>query len=234
MVFQELSDIFFINTYCQVEKAFKSLGAITETVLQEAQEYISSEQKSLQEAKALAENTSKAEIARLQQQNALLSRLLESEKTKAERAKDELLSRISGLLGNFTLERDRSLREAFAEMSESNSAAEAGMTKLGKEQTQKLDAVIGKGNEWSSTLERRAGENKRTRDGGFKASAYLSKSYGVSDVLCRLSRPRVPLCARVLRTCETRSHHLWRASPTTSSDKFNRQKLFIPMVCVYT
>lgn len=144
------------------------MGSITETVLQEAHEYIASEQKSLQEARTLSENTSKAEVARLQQQNILLHRLLESEKVKADRAKDELLKRISGLLGSFTLERDRSLREAFAEMTESNANAEAGMQKLGKEQGQRLDAMIGKGTEWSATLNKRSGEGKRLRDGGFK------------------------------------------------------------------
>lgn len=55
-------------------------------------------------------------------------------------------------------------------MSESNAAAEAGMVRLGKEQGQRLDAVIGKGSEWSATLDRRAGEGKRTRDGAFKVS----------------------------------------------------------------
>jgi hypothetical protein len=155
-----------------VEKAFRSLGVITDTILQEAHEYISSEQKTLQEAKALAENTSKAEVTRLQQQNALLTQLLESEKLKADRAKDELLKRISGLLGNFAMERDRSLREAFADMSESNVAAEADMVKLGKEQVQRLDAVIDKGIQWSTALDRRAGENKRTRDGGLKVNMW--------------------------------------------------------------
>ncbi|EKM55573.1 uncharacterized protein PHACADRAFT_173717 [Phanerochaete carnosa HHB-10118-sp] len=157
-----------------VEKAFKSLGAITETVLQEAHDYITSEQKSLQEGKALADSTSKAEVVRLRQQNALLTQLLESEKVRADQAKDELLKRISGLLVNFTAERDQSLRGAFAEMSESNAAAEAGMVKQGKEQGQRLDAVIGKGTEWSETLDRRAGEGKRTRDGAFKAIASTS------------------------------------------------------------
>lgn len=130
----------------------------------------------------MAETTSKAEIIRLQQQNALLNKLLESEKVKAERAKDELLQRISGLLGSFTLERDRSLREAFAEMTESNAAAEVGMEKLGKEQAQRVDAVLGKGAEWSASLTKRSGEGKRLRDGGFKVNPTTIDS-GVSAEL---------------------------------------------------
>ena len=153
-----------------MEKAFKSLNSITETVLQEAHDHIAIERKALEEAKAMADTTSNAEILRLQQQNALLSRLLESERVKAERAKEDLLQRIAGLLGTFTAERDRSLREAFSEMTESNASAEAGMVKLGKDQGQRIDAVVQKGVEWSSTLDRREGELKRTRDGAFKVS----------------------------------------------------------------
>lgn len=155
-------------SFTQVEKAFKSLGAITETVLEEAQDYIETERKSLQEAKAIADSTSKTEIIRLQQQNALLNRLLESERGKAERAQEELLKRISGLLGTFVTERDRSLREAFSEMTDSNTNAEAGMVKLGKDQGERLDAVVDKGMEWSTALNKREGELKRTRDGAFK------------------------------------------------------------------
>ncbi|PSR74150.1 hypothetical protein PHLCEN_2v10106 [Hermanssonia centrifuga] len=155
--------------FTAVEKAFKSLGSITETILQEIQDYIVSERKSLQEAKALGDSTSNAEIARLQQQNALLTSLLESERIQSDRAKEELVTRITSLLGNFTAERDRRLRETFSEMTESNATAEAGMKKLGKDQGQRLEAVIGKGREWGGALEKRAGEGKRLRDGGFKA-----------------------------------------------------------------
>ncbi|KAJ3559108.1 hypothetical protein NM688_g534 [Phlebia brevispora] len=159
-----------------VEKAFKSLSAITETILAEAQDYIESERKSLQETKALADSTSKAEILRLQQQNALLTRLLESERAKAERAQQDLLNRISGLLGSFVAERDRSLREAFSEMTDSNTAAEAGMVRLGKDQGERLDAVVDKGREWSSTLTKKGGELKRTRDGAFKTIGNASST----------------------------------------------------------
>lgn len=144
------------------------MGAVVDTVLEEAQDYVETERKSLQEAKAMADNTSKAEIIRLQQQNALLNRLLESEREKAEHAQEELLKRISGLLGTFVSDRDRSLRETFSEMTESNTNAEAGMVRLGKDQGERLDAVVDKGREWSTTLNKKEGELKRTRDGAFK------------------------------------------------------------------
>ncbi|KAH9842625.1 kinesin motor domain-containing protein [Rhodofomes roseus] len=167
-----------------VETAFKALGNVTDTVLREAQTYVASERKLLQEAKTLAANTTNAEILRLQQQNALLTRLLEAEKTKADRAKDDMLKRISGLLGDFTAERDRSLREAFSAMTESNASAEQEMVQLGQEHGKRLEDVVGRGKQWSLDLEKRGAEGKRTRDGGIKtinAARTVIRS-GFSDV----------------------------------------------------
>ncbi|TCD71883.1 kinesin motor protein cin8 [Steccherinum ochraceum] len=170
-----------VATFASAEKTFKAIGSIAELLLQEAQDYVLAERKSLLEAKALADNTSQGEILRLQQQNALLTRLLESEKAKSERAKDELIKRISGLLGDFTAERDRSLREAFSEMSDSNAAAEKGMVKLGEQQGQQLESVIANGTEWAASLEKRRGDLKRNRDGGLKHITLLS-TVGVESV----------------------------------------------------
>ena len=81
-------------------------------------EYIGAERKSLQEAKTLAKTTADTEVVRLQQQNTLLARLLEQEKQSADRARDELIQRVSVLLGDFTAERNRSLKESFSEMTQ--------------------------------------------------------------------------------------------------------------------
>ncbi|KAI0703611.1 P-loop containing nucleoside triphosphate hydrolase protein [Cytidiella melzeri] len=165
-----------VASHSTVEKAFKSLGTITETILQEAQEYIVSERKSLQDAKAMVDSTTRAEITRLQSQNILLSRALDSERAKSERAKDELVKRIIGLFDAFTAERGERLREMFSEIAESNTAAEAGMEKLGKDQGQRLDGAMGRGREWGGALTKRADESKRLRDGGVKAVGTASAS----------------------------------------------------------
>ncbi|PCH38070.1 kinesin-domain-containing protein, partial [Wolfiporia cocos MD-104 SS10] len=135
-----------------VETAFKSLGDFAESILSEAQDYIISERTLMQEVKALADNTTSSEIQRLQEQNALLARLLESEKHKSERARDELMKRIAGLLSDYTSERDRSLRETFSEMSESNATAEEEMVQLGVEQGQRIEDALASGRKWSAAL----------------------------------------------------------------------------------
>lgn len=120
------------------------------------------------DAKALSDEVTSAEISRLQEQNTLLVRLLESERLKSEKAKDQLISRISGLLGDFTAERDRSLRDAFEEMHNRNVIGEGEMEKCGNENGERIVNVIRAGEDWGSSLTRRGGESKRLRDGAFK------------------------------------------------------------------
>lgn len=122
------------------------------------------------DAKALSDETTSAEITRLQEQNVLLARLLESERTKSEKAKDQLISRISGLLGDFTAERDRSLRDAFEEMRNRNVIGEGMMEKCGIENGERIVGVIRAGEDWGNSLTKRGGEGKRLRDGVFKVS----------------------------------------------------------------
>lgn len=156
------------NIFYQAEKAFKSVGSLLEIVVQESQTYIQQERQLLLDAKALSDEVTSAEIGRLQEQNALLTRLLESERVKSEKAKDQLISRISGLLGDFTVERDRSLRVAFEEMHNRNVIGEGEMEKCGNENGERIVGVIRAGEDWGSSLTRRGGESKRLRDGAFK------------------------------------------------------------------
>ncbi|KAH9856982.1 kinesin-domain-containing protein [Lenzites betulinus] len=152
-----------------VEKAFQDLGGLAETIKQEALDFVATERKTLQAAKALADNTTNTEIIRLRQQNDLLTRLLETERVEAKRSADALLERIAGLLGDYTNERDRSLRQTFSEMTESNTAAEHDMHDLGQKQGQQLEAAVVRGGTWSEQLAKRGVEGKRLRDGGIKA-----------------------------------------------------------------
>ena len=148
------------------------MDSVLENIFKEAQSYILTERKSLQEARDLADSISNAEVARLKQQNVLLVRLLESEKLKADRAGEELKQRMATLVSEFTADRDRSLREAFSEKADSNTSAEKEMHKLAQQQGQQLDGVQQIGSEWGHSVERRRVEAKRTRDGGLKVLVF--------------------------------------------------------------
>ncbi|TFY60095.1 hypothetical protein EVG20_g7553, partial [Dentipellis fragilis] len=155
---------------CQtVEKILRSMANLVEGIIREAQQHVKVENKLVLEAKAVAETAANEEIRRLQDQNAYLIRLLQSEKAKSERAKDELIKRISGLLGDFVTERDRSLREAVSDIKDSNEKAEGAMAHFADEHLQKVDSAVTKGQEWNMTLEKKGGENKRMRDGALKS-----------------------------------------------------------------
>jgi kinesin family member 11 len=141
---------------------------LVDSIIREAQQFIEDERKSALASKSLTDTAVNAEVLRLREQNALLIQLLETEKVNAERAKDELLQRVSGLLGEFTAERDRSLRETFKVVRDGNEAAGQNMSEFAEAHAVVINEVTGRGKTWSESLEKRAGEAKRTRDGTLK------------------------------------------------------------------
>lgn len=146
------------------------MGSLIDNIVRDAREFIVSENESIIQAKALAEVAEKTEIARLREQNALLAKLLESEKIKAEKAKGELIQRVSGLLGEFTSARDRSLREAVSYVQAGNEKAEKEMLIFGTKQGEIMEELLVQGNESAVSFEKRGADGKRTRDGSLKVS----------------------------------------------------------------
>ncbi|KAI0374999.1 kinesin-domain-containing protein [Pilatotrama ljubarskyi] len=200
-----------------VEKAFQELGGLTEAIKQEALDFVATERKTLQEAKALADNTTNSEILRLKQQNTLLTRLLETERMEAKRSADALLERIAGLLGDYTNERDRSLRETFSEMTESNTVAEHEMHELGQKQGQQLEAAMVRGSAWSEQLAKRGVEGKRLRDGGIKAlnSTRTTVRDGMVDIQEAVSSSTAGFSQELQHTIDS--------SSTTLNQAFDRE-----------
>ncbi|KAI0831405.1 kinesin-domain-containing protein [Trametes gibbosa] len=196
-----------------VEKAFQDLGGLAETIKQEALDFVATERKTLQAAKTLADNTTNTEIIRLRQQNDLLTRLLETERVEAKRSADALLERIAGLLGDYTNERDQSLRKTFSEMTESNTAAEHDMQHLGQRQGQQLEAAVVRGSDWSEQLAKRGVEGKRLRDGGIKAlnSARSSVLDSMIDVQEAVSSSTASFDQELQSTIEASSNVLNQA-----------------------
>jgi kinesin family member 11 len=148
-----------------VVSALKAMGSLIDTIINNTRAYVDSERESVLQAKALTAN---AEIARLRGQNAILTKLLESEKIKAERTKDELIQRVSNLLGEFTFARDRSLREVVSNVQAQNAKAEAEMQQFGTAHGEMMDEIMARGGESAVSMETRGTEGKRTRDGALK------------------------------------------------------------------
>lgn len=163
-----LTSMIYFSLSVQVEDALKALGSLVEGLAREARKFIDSERESVISVKLLAINASTAEITHLREQNKLLTQLLLSENAKAEKAKDELIQRVSGLLGEFTAARDQSLRAAVSQVSDRNSEAEAGMVKFELEHGKVMDSMASTGDATQAIFERKGKEGKRTRDGALK------------------------------------------------------------------
>ncbi|KAJ6496722.1 kinesin 2 [Mycena vitilis] len=158
-----------LEAFAAVERALKSMGSVVDNVVREACSFVEAERSSVAETKALAANTAAAELVRLRKQNELLARMLEDEKLRGEKAKDELLQRVSGLLGDFTKERDRGLREAVGIVQSANVKAEEGMKGFERKHGHIVDTMEANAKEVTRGVEKWGGDAKRTRDGAFKS-----------------------------------------------------------------
>ncbi|KAJ7343439.1 kinesin 2 [Mycena albidolilacea] len=157
-----------LEAFAAVEKSLKAMGSVVENVVREACSFVEAERDAVGETKALAADTAAAEITRLRSQNEHLTRMLEEERLRGEKAKDELLQRVSGLLGDFTKERDRGLREAVGIVQAANVKAEEGMRVFERKHGDIAEVIEAKGKEVARSVEKRGGEAKRMRDGALK------------------------------------------------------------------
>jgi kinesin family member 11 len=154
----------------RVEAELKTMGSLVDAVVREARGHINADLETAHAAKALASENCRNEVARLRQQNETLVALLESERLKADNAKDELVRRLSVFLGDFTVDRDRSLREAFGAIQSANQKRESETGKFAEQHSKLMEQIQTDGTEVNGQLQKRSGEGKRTRDGAFKVS----------------------------------------------------------------
>jgi len=162
------SVIHIMTTWIQVEKALNSIAVLIQSVIHDSQEYISAERKHSIEVRSLAEGQTEEQIRYLKEQNAQLTRLLQYEKSKSERMKNDLVERVSGLFNDFVTERDRSLEEAFTKIKQENGQVESTLNSFTEEYSQKADEVMTRNQELSTILEKKGEQCKRLRDGATK------------------------------------------------------------------
>lgn len=154
--------------YPKVETALKALGSLMDALLSEALTFAKAEAESALQAKTLIDQMSRDEIARLQAQNTALLQTLEVEKVKSEKAKDELVQRVSGLLGDYVTSRDLELREAFGAITKENAKAEEVVNEFSQKHERLMNDTAVRGAELSASFQRKTVECKRTRDGAIK------------------------------------------------------------------
>ncbi|KAF7323016.1 Kinesin motor domain-containing protein [Mycena chlorophos] len=157
------------EAFSSAENAIDVLGAVVEAMAQEARSFVDKEREAVVQLKLLAAHTVTVEAKRLKTQNEALTRMLETEKVKGERAKDELLQRVSGLLGDFVRERDRGLREAVGLFQAENTKGAQDLKAFEQKHSELAAGMEAKGKEAVTGFERTSADAKRNRDGTLKS-----------------------------------------------------------------
>jgi kinesin family protein 11 len=159
-----------------METSLDALHTLMDGVLRQATDDITEDGRAISEVKALADAAASEEIARLKQQNEELSRLLDRGRVDAEKAKDELVKRVSGLLGDFLNERQVSLKTAIEDVQAGNAkAAESHQSAL-KKQHEIWRDMESRVLSSESVINRTGKDLKRLRDGTFKVRTLLWRS----------------------------------------------------------
>ncbi|KIY43413.1 kinesin-domain-containing protein [Fistulina hepatica ATCC 64428] len=164
---QEL-DTSFVRALEALETVFKNMAALFEGMVNDAMVYVEAERQSVLQVKSLAEKASGEEIARLTAQNEMLKEMVEQERVAGQKAKDELLQRVSGLIGDFVNERDQCLRNAVGQAVKSNRQAVADAKEFGTGHGKVMSSMEAHALSMDSIVQQRRVEGKRTWDAAMK------------------------------------------------------------------
>ncbi|KAG6814360.1 hypothetical protein H0H92_010946 [Tricholoma furcatifolium] len=156
------------TTFKSIEEVLTAMLSLVDSVVHSTVEFVTAERENIQRAKELADGVSREEVNRLKRQNELLAKMLNEEKIKGGKAKDELIRRVSNLLGEFTIERDRSLREVTEVVQLRNREGEEEINAFKEKHEHLMGQMESYGVGMDEALQQRRREGKRTRDGAFK------------------------------------------------------------------
>ncbi|KAM6500504.1 kinesin 2 [Amanita muscaria] len=155
--------------FSTLENSLKTSSALMEGNARDVIQFIEAEQSLIQQAKSLVDNASNAEIQRLRKQNQALVKLLDDEKQRSQKTQDDMVQRISSMLGDFMSERDRNLRQSLGLVHDENKQA----TEIFSDLSTSHGGVMANGQErlveMKSALREKGKESKRTRDVAFKS-----------------------------------------------------------------
>ncbi|KAJ4487931.1 kinesin 2 [Lentinula aciculospora] len=156
------------QTLSEAHAAVKAIHTAMEHVLQETAKFFEREQEALVKASAVVQQSTDSEVERLREQNRALLVLVEKQKAGANKAKDDLLQKVSGLLVNFVNEQDRGLRDAAASIQDANVAAENGMLSLNQRHEQVVDSLEQSRASLIAFSDQSRSDAKKMRDGSMK------------------------------------------------------------------
>ena len=151
-----------------LEEALSTLQTISKSSVNDTLAFIESQKSTLQEIRSSSSSTLTQEIERLKSQNQLLAELLVNERKVAETAKDELVARITSMLGDFVQKRNESLRFSVSNLQQSNQDVETLLEATCSKQVKSIDAAAQQGVEFQSTLAAKIKEDDDAADQAYE------------------------------------------------------------------
>ncbi|KAF8964705.1 P-loop containing nucleoside triphosphate hydrolase protein [Flammula alnicola] len=130
-----------INQVNILEQSASILYSLVEAISREVHTYLADERDALTQMQTLANTLAGKEVAHLKRQNELLAHMLVSERENAEKAKGELLQRVSAMLGEFMQQRDNHLKESIGNLQHSNKEVEDLLASTYQQQTKAHDGM---------------------------------------------------------------------------------------------
>ncbi|KAH8117562.1 kinesin-domain-containing protein [Phellopilus nigrolimitatus] len=172
------------TNFASAEHAMNTLGSVIDRLVKDARTTIENERKATERQSELVSHAARQEIARLKDQNAHLTELLELEKKSSMKAKDTLIKRVSSLLVDFTEDRDRGLRDIVYGVQETNKQMSDKTETFAKKHDVLMSEAGARGRAWSAALEKTATEGILTGSSAIEALQKTSTSVqeGLSDM----------------------------------------------------
>ena len=153
-----------------LEEAISTMQTIFKSSVDDTLAFIESQKSTLQEIRSSSHSTLTQEITRLKSQNQILAELLVNERKAADKAKDELVARISSMLGDFVQKRDESLRSSVSNLQQSNQEVEALLAATCSKQVKSIDAATQQGVQFQSSLAAKIKEDDDAADQAYEVS----------------------------------------------------------------
>lgn len=147
-----------------LQEAILALYSLVDATVRDVQGFLKDERHALRMMKDLTETSAHEKASHLKQQNKILAQMLVNERKEAEKAKSDLIQRISGLLGEFMQKRDDSLRESVESLQSSNVEAEVLLASTFGRQVDVHQDAIRRNTDLDSGLGRSSAQAKEARE----------------------------------------------------------------------
>ncbi|KAJ8078798.1 Kinesin- motor protein [Marasmius tenuissimus] len=151
-----------VSAFAEFDKTTKGLHLLLESVIIGASKFADSERHAISAAQKLVDDATQAENSRLRQQNENLLQALETQRAEGTKAKDSLIQRISGLLGEFMETRDHNLRKLIAPVAADNESAIGCMDGLSEQHRAVTSQMKNEGVAFNRGLDKGRAQSKTT------------------------------------------------------------------------